>query len=266
MKPGKSTYFRLEKLYLDCIDNQGNCFIVYWVNLKLLFSKIIYSGLIFSDSEGVTIEKASLKNIEKPLINELLVFYNRFMNLRGSWKCADNPPPLFSFKDAKTRELVWNCHHPKALTEIVYDNNTYKGFGYAETLSMKIKPWDLPIDELRWGRFLSDRYTIIWINWEGKYPVNKIFCNGIEYNDIIFESERISFGSGIFILLFLEIFIVRKGILSKIFSNMPWLKIIFKKSILNTLEVKYKARSILNENSITIANGWSLYETVTWER
>jgi len=150
------------------------------------------------------------------------------------------------------------------LTEIVYENNTYKGYGYAETLSTTIKPWNLPIEELKWGRFLSDDYYVTWIDWKGNYLMNKIFCNGTEYNDAIFEADSIVFGSGIFRLMFNEITVIRKGKLSKIFSKMPLQKIIFNRRLLNTTEIKLKAKSTLNLSTGLTASGWSLYEFVTW--
>lgn len=262
----KSTNFRIEKMYLDCIDEQGNCFIIYRAKLKFYFIRVFYSGLIFSDSKGVTIEKSSLKKTREPLINNLLLFYSQHLEIRGSWKRTADPFPVFSFKDAQEHELVWNCHHPNALTEIEYEEETYKGPGYAETLTLTIKPWKLPIDELRWGRFLSDGYSITWINWKGTYPLNMIYCNGKEYNDAIFQENSIIFGSGNYVLMLNEITIIRKGRLSNALSDIPWTKILFDRRILNTMEIKYKARSTLVIDSEISASGWSLYEIVTWEK
>jgi hypothetical protein len=168
------------------------------------------------------------------------------------------------YKDSDNNELIWNCHHPKALAEILYNGTLYKGFGYAETLFTFIKPWNLPIDELRWGRFLSDSDTLIWIKWTGKYPVNKIFFNGIEYNDAIFENDTINFCDGEYQLKFSEIHLIRKGKLSKLFLKMKMLKILFDHRILNSLEIKYKSKTSLSKNSIVMSNGWSLFEIVTW--
>jgi hypothetical protein len=266
MKPSNSTNFKLEKLYLDCIDDFGNCFIIYWAKLEIYFIRVIYSGLIFSDSIGTTFEKSVVKKISGPQISGLLEFNNDLLQIRGSWKRADDALPLFSFKDTQNNELIWNCHHPKAFTEIAYNDSTYSGFGYAETLSLTIKPWDLPINELRWGRFLSDDHTVTWIHWTGIYPLNKIFCNGVECNDAIFEADRIVFGSGTYVLNFQEPSVIRIGKLSNVLLNLPWLKIIFNSRILNTLETKYKAKSILCQNSKIKANGWSLYEVVIWKK
>jgi hypothetical protein len=63
-----------------------------------------------------------------------------------------------------------------------------------------------------------------------------------------------------------EIFVIRKGKLANLFLKMPWMKIIFSASVLNTIENKYKAKSILLRNQEISASGWSLYEIVIWKK
>lgn len=105
---------------------------------------------------------------------------------------------------------------------------------------------------------------MIWINWLGEYSLNKIFCNGIEFNDAIFENDIIIFGDGTYQLMFSEIQLVRRGKLSGLFLKMNMLKIFLNRRILNTIEIKYKARTIFTNNTVFLSNGWSLFEVVTW--
>ena len=255
--------FNLNKTYFDCIDEEGNCFVVYWTNLKFSVLNIIYSGLIFSDNKNICIEKSSLKNIPKPIINDNLYFENTSLQLNGNWERVDNPISLLLYTEAKGRELIWNCHHPKTHTTITYKNKTYTAFGYSETLTLPFKPWQLPIDELRWGRFLSINCTIIWINWKGIYPLNKIIFNGKIYEDAQHEENKISFNNGKDILLFENKTSIRKGKLANVLDKMPWLKLIFKSKILNTIEQKYKAKTSYCNEFIIEEKGWSLFEIVT---
>jgi hypothetical protein len=266
MKAARFSNFRLEKLYLDCIDDGGNCFIIYLARLEIFFIRIFFSSLIFSDTTGLTTVKSSLRKSDKHESGDLLIFNNSILQIEGEWVRIDHPIPQFRYTDKNNNVLIWNCHHPKALAEIKFKGGSFKGFGYAETLSLTIKPVKLPIDELRWGRFLSDQYTITWINWKGVYPVNKLFCNGLEYTDSVFEESRITFAGGACILCFNEIFSIRKGKLANLFSKMPWMKILFSPGIMNTLENKYKAKSLLLRNQEISASGWSLYEIVIWKK
>ena len=186
--------------------------------------------------------------------------------INGSWERSDAPIAISLYKDNQNHELIWNCHHPKSRTIIKYNGKIYKGFGYAESLSLPVKPWNLPINELRWGRFLSDSSTVIWISWKGKFPVNRIFLNGIEKNDAIYHDEIVSFDDGIYKLEFSDITIIRKGRLLNLFSGFSFLKILFDRRILNTMEIKYKAKTIFSRNSSILSEGWSLFEIVTWAK
>lgn len=263
---GKTTYFRLQKLYLDCIDDRGNCFIIYRTRLDLFFFRIYYSSTIYSDQKGEITEISSTRKTGEPIINDFLLFYNHFLETKGTWKRTDTALPPFIYRDKNDNELTWNCHHPKALAEIIYEDQTFHGYGYAETLSMTIKPWNLPIDELRWGRFLSEDYTITWIKWKGEQQLNKLFINGKEYNDSVFESGKVIFGDGDFELVFNEILTIKKEKLSSIFSDMPWIRLFIKRGTLESVENKYKARSALYSKSKLTARGWSLYEIVQWKK
>lgn len=265
MKQIKSN-FRLEKHYLDCIDEDGNCFIIYQADLEYYLIRFAYSGLVFSGLRGKTIEKSSLR---KRVAGSSLEFFPEFENLllgiSGTLKRKDQAIPPFTFKDLQNHELLWDCHHPKLSCEIKYHNCTYTGLGYAETLHLTIKPWNLPLTELKWGRFLSESITITWINWKGNHPVNKIILNGEEYNDAVFESERIIFGAEIYCLTFENVAIIRKGTLENLLSKIPWLRIILPGSILKLSETKYKAKSTFGINSVIKATGWSLFENVLWK-
>jgi hypothetical protein len=105
---------------------------------------------------------------------------------------------------------------------------------------------------------------LIWINWLGKYPKNIMFCNGIEYSDAIFDKYTIIFGDGSYQIKFSEIQHIRSGKLSGLFSKKTLLKYLLNSRILNTLEMKYKAKTIFCKNSAFLSSGWSLFEVVTW--
>jgi hypothetical protein len=264
MKPVRSPYFRLEKLYLDCIDHDGNCFIVYHAKLEFAFLRFFYSGVIFSDNDGKTFEHSSLGKSPQPSTEELLIIDNTDLKISGEWRRDGTPVSLILFRDRNGGALNWNCHHPKAFVEIKYDGRDYKGYGYAETLLLAIPPWRLPIDELRWGRFLSIDYSVTWIKWSGGHPLNIIICNGEQFNDSVFEDERILFGNGKYSLMFRQIMAVRQGTLSDVLSGMRFLKMIVNRRILSTVETKFKAESLLVRDDGFTSPGWALYEIVSW--
>lgn len=264
MKLGKFLNFNLEKLYLDCIDESGNCFIIYRAYLKFYFFKVAYSALLFSDFQNKITEKTKLKKIGQPLINGPFLYYeNPHLQIKGSWQRLDDPIFITLFKGQKGEKLTWSCHHSKALTKIEYGGKVFKGLGYAETLYLPVKPWKLPVKIIKWGRFLSDYHTVIWIRWEGEYPVNKLFFNGTLYEDAVFDQDKISFGEAKYILSFQEISVLRESSLASTLSDVFFLEMFLKSRIFSIYEKKYKAKAVLNYGHDKPSIGWALYETVT---
>jgi hypothetical protein len=264
MKITGPSYFRLEKNYLDCIDEEGNCFIVYQAKLHFLFMKINYSSLLFSDYQNFTTEQASLKKPDDFSKGDSLKFSHSKLNINGTWEKGDNALPAFKMTNSLNHHLVWNCHHPKTPASIIYNGIQYKGFGYADTVFLTIQPGKLQIDELKWGRFHSETNSVTWINISGDFPVNKLFFNGKEYHDAVFGKDLIVFDDGASILKFDINSVIREGKLVNIFSRMSLLRIFFDTRILNAIEIKYKAKSTFSHKD-KISDGWSLYETVIWK-
>lgn len=255
---------KLEKSYLDSIDDSGNCFIIYLAKLDFSFMRIWYSGLIFSDKEGNQAENSSFNRSRTALTNGLLSFNSKRLRIDGTWERIDSPVLKSLYTDLGNNELIWNCHHPKALTEVRYAGNLYKGLGYAETITLTKTQMRLPFEELRWGRFLSDNYTITWVNWKGTHPLNILFLNGDEYLDSFHKDDIVLFCNGIYKLEFSGSQKIRTGKLSRIFSKMPLFKLFFSRMMLNAEEKKFKARTVFSKNSVNLSQGWSIYEVVTW--
>jgi hypothetical protein len=258
--------FKLEKIYFDCIDEEGNCFIVYWANLSISWMKFRYAGLIFSDLKGSITERSSIAKIRRPETIAFLEYNFPPFHLLGKWQRIEAPIIEHLYKDSQGNELIWDCHHPKATVEINYRDKVFHGLGYAETLSLNTKPWQLPLDELRWGRFLSENDTIIWIQWKGAHPVNKLFHNGKIYEDASFEEKRLSFNCGKCCVDFDKPSLLRKGKLGGILIRFPLLKLLVNKKILSSVELKYKAQSVFKDAAGMRYRGWSLYEIVTWNK
>ncbi len=257
--------FRLEKLYCDSVDDSGNCFIVYLAKLDCRFVSFCYSGLIHIDGKGFVTGSSSFKGIAIPG-GKILKINVEEPEIEGTWKSTDSPLVRTLLRDEDNGDLIWNCHHPKAATEIRYDNMLYKGKGYAETLVLPMMPYRLPVDEIRWGRFLSDATTVIWICWKGARPLNILFLNGCEYSDAEFSVNGITFGEKLFRLSFSEVRIIRKGTFDDLFPGKPILKFIIGRRILKSMETKYIAKTTFSRNSIFTASGWSIYEEVIWRR
>jgi hypothetical protein len=253
------------KEYHDCLDEEGNCLIIYNAEIRIFFIRIFYSAWMLSDNlNNLTGCSYSGRSLYNSAGNTLIIGKRRII-IDGKWDPVDGPLPGVTYTDGSGRILSWECDHPKASVTVSLEGNKYSGYGYADTILMNIKPDNIPIEELRWGRFHSNDHTIVWIRWEGPHPVNRLYFNSEEIQDAVFLENEITFSGGIFTLSFIEPAVIRSGMLSDALEKTFLLMTLFRKNMRNTMETKYKSRSLLLQNGTLISSGWSLYEVVKWK-
>jgi hypothetical protein len=259
----KSNFF-LGKTYFDCVDDAGNCFILYSATIKFFLFKIYYSAFIFSDQQDHITEQSTFHKSTITTEKQLLTFFSRRLKISGNWRATTGSVESQLYSNSNGI-VNWDCHHPLAQCNLIYNNHSFSGLGYAETLFLSIKPWHLPIDELRWGRFLAPGMAIIWIQWAGKNPINKIYLNGEEFNDALHSDKTIMFNKGTNQLLFSSISLIRQVKFGDHLARLPLLKLLVNKAMLHSLESKYKAKTTFTDVSGVVHQGWSIFEIVKWE-
>ena len=257
--------FSLDKDYLDCVDDSGNCFIVYSAKIRFFLFTIDYASFIFSDQFDHLTEQATFHKSIVSTNSGLVKVSNKHLKINASWEKAKEP--FQSLLYSNSHGIVnWNCHHPIAHCDITYNNNrTFSGLGYAETLYLSIKPWELPIEDLNWGRFLTPGIAITWIRWTGRNPINKIYLNGKEFNDAQYLDDKIIFNEGKDVLSFSDPTIICEGKFSRHLSKIPLLKLFINKAFLKSTEFKYKSKTTYNSVFGTVYHGWSIFEIVKWK-
>jgi len=261
-----TTNFSIAKWYMDCIDPEGNTFIGYaailsWGKLVLKYS----SQLIYTSENGL-IEKNSLRKTEFPQLKNGLLNWNlAYTKTKANWKSLDRAIET-KLLESENGNIDWYCAQPKAKAEVLSLNNSlFKGFGYTEKLTMNTKPWELPIDEIRWGRFLSENHSMIWINWTGPKSLNLVYINGILIQDAIVKDFEISSISENIELTLSNSVTLRKGsLISTALSRFPKLKKIFPEKILATFECKWRSAGTLKINKVETGPGWAIHEIVKW--
>ena len=155
---------------------------------------------------------------------------------------------------------------PKANGKIsLPDNQNIIGLGYTEKLKMTLRPWQLPFNQLRWGRFLSADYSIVWVKVSGDSRLNLLYLNGIQKNDALITDEQIALNNGDLLLVFSNKVVLREGtLISTALANIPGLNSVFPKNILNIYEKKWRSKGVLKEGNKIIAKGWVIHEVVRW--
>jgi hypothetical protein len=173
--------FYLQKWYLDCVTDEGEAAVFYWAVLRWGVFRLRYGAVLRRSQTGRTAESYTLRPGSAPVVSggDELQWACPALGVEGSWS-----PREAGFErtllDTEAGQIHWRCISPVADAEVNIDNRTLYGMGYAEQLTMTLKPWHLPIQQLRWGRFHSTSNAMVWIEWRGSAERSWVFVNGEE--------------------------------------------------------------------------------------
>lgn len=264
MKKTNPSNFYLSKWYADVIDNNTNNLIIYyWAELQWQGLNLHFSNLLQFIGLKKRISTSSFAKSRAPLlVNSILSIENP--TIKGTWTTQTANISQILLENEQGY-ILWECTMPIANTNLqaVKNQSSYIGLGYVEKLTFSIKPWEMPIQILHWGRFLFDNQYIIWIRWEGKEQKNLLFHNGEKQANPYIDEHELHFGH--FHLDLSEKYTLRNGsLISTIFKRFTWLKKIFPQRILNLQECKWQTKAVLTHQGQKISENWAIHEKVEW--
>ena len=257
--------FLLSKWYLDCVSDGGEVFIAYVASLRWQVLQLNYSSTLHRQCDGQTETNTSLRESPAPQVaGSSIEWSSSALNVTGTWTALAQPVQRVLL-ESEAGSLEWNCRQPKATAEICIGNGQrMTGLGYVEHLKMSIPPWQLPIKELRWGRFLSNNDALVWIDWRGATTLNLVLYNDVQIKDVPITDR--GFTAGEVALVLEENVVVREGPLIKTtLSMIPGIRRLFPLKVLRTHECKWLGRGTLKKTSGEAVTGWAIHEVVRWE-
>jgi len=258
--------FSLTKWYLDCVDAEGRVAIVYWSALAWRGAEISWHSLAVYQPGAAPLERSSTKAVPPPTnADGALTWHTAPLKCRLT---CHSRVPVFAQRllDCDEGLVDWRCEsaHGDVIVECD-DHETVRGKGYAECLSMTLPPWRLPIDELRWGRWIAadgDR-SVVWIDWRGSHPLTAIFVDGQIQPAASVGDDRIESGDAVLALT------DRHTIYSRSLSDTlgklrPMLAPVLPHSWLAVEDRKWRSRGTLRVAGRPDETGWVIHETVRW--
>jgi len=263
---GPSSGFSLSKWYLDCVTDEGEALVGYSAELRWKALSLEYSGFLVRRSTGEIITRSTLHGGKHPIASGDTVQWDcPSLKLKGSWDATQGPirSTIFGVSDMP---LEWSCLQPHGAAEIsVADIGTFKGSGYVDYVDMPSQPWKLPVDELRWGRYLSETDSIIWMDFKGPCPETLVFHNGALCDNGLVTDSEINLGAGRPRLTFEDTQTLREGALaSTVLSIIPGINTLLPARMLNTEERKWRSRGTLKDGDSILGTGWTIHEVVLW--
>lgn len=258
--------FVLSKWYFDCVAEDGRAFIGYLGELRWKSLSIHFQSLLLHSAREGTQTRYSLRRGPPPNVSgPALVWKSSPLRVEGTWTALESPVQA-TILESDAGAIEWHCLQPRATARVrAAKAGAVCGLGYAEHLRMTIPPWRMPLKELRWGRFLSDTDSLVWIDWRGPYSKQVVFHNGAEVRAERITEQQVILRDPKVILDFEESFVLREGILAKTaLSKIPNVQKIFPASVLGIRECKWKSRAVLCRDGKAMSSGWAIHEVVQW--
>jgi hypothetical protein len=258
--------FRLEKWYFDCVSPDGDLAIVYRADLHFRALSVQYSSLVTYDEAGVATFSSFCASPQPRATAHAVACSLPGLQVEGQWSRA---APAFERElFASPRGSVsWECLIPAGEGEVTaFGSRKIRGLGYVERLTMTVPPWAMPIDELRWGRFIGVGKSIVWIDWRGPSPRRVVLEDGHAVQEASIDNEHVTIPASGLDLHIADFQVLREGAIgSTALSIFPKsLRDRFPGRIFRLRECKWRARGKLQRRGVTEATGWVIHEVVEW--
>jgi hypothetical protein len=231
-----------------------------WRALKVRYASVLECR------QGQVRSASSLRGCAPPSISgDTIEWSSRALRASGTWKALAAPLEA-TMLASEAGEIRWKCVQPSSAASVTTGDAAWRGLGYAEHLRMTLAPWQLPIDELRWGRFLSQTEALVWIDLRGAARIRMAFHNGIAVDAERISDDAIVLESGTQVA-FDDRRVLRQGPLGRtVLAAIPKLARLAPGRILGLDETKWLSRATLSRPGAPASHGWAIHEVVRWPR
>ena len=253
--------FRMRKWYADCVAADGTAVVAYWARLNWGLLRLKYAATLLL-KDGIVSEAATLRAGEEPRAGpESISWSCSRLGVAGQWRPLD-PPVERTLLASDEGRVEWSCLVPRGHGRVTLaDGSQIEGLGYVERLDLTVRPWRLPIRELRWGRFLSDGASVVWIEWRGTRPLTILNVNGLEVagadvgnSGVAWSTGRVELEPGA---------VLRKGALgATALARVAFVKLLSPRGVRELHESKRVCAGRLVTRDGAIEMGWAIDEVV----
>lgn len=254
--------FTLTKWYVDCVDTRGRSAIVYW-------SRIAWQGFAFSihslsihEPGAEPIFRSSFADAPPPSRHgRQVIWHGEGLGCDVKMDAHIDPFGIRLF-ESRDGTLDWRCEAASAsVTCSVPVHASIDGAGYAECLTTNVLPWRLPIEELRWGRWICEdaSRSIVWIDWRGPHPLTEVFVDGLRQTGSSVTDEGVT--TDAMTLTLSEHRRLHERSLSDLIEPLKPLARLLPKAWLAVRDCKLRSTGT-TDTSDSVLTGWAIHEYV----
>ncbi len=257
--------FELDKWYLDLVTDRGTALIGYAVECRVGPASIRYASLLHASPDSPAVERTTRRDARSPVHEGNLLRWNvPALGFEGCWERIGAPVGQTLLHTARGR-IEWHCHLPRARVTARFESAAMVGLGYAERLHITVPLWQLPFRTLRWGRYVSDRRGLVWIEWTDGLERRWIWSDDDAQPATRLHADGVSGLSGPSELRFEDRRIVRdRQVLDSVGRLLPAAIRDRVGPLAGMREQKWLSRSSLRHEDMVTDRGWTIHEEVRW--
>ncbi len=175
--------FWLKKWYLDACNERGDVYIGYWAQAHWkALSLHYYEHLWRTPAIGVA-SKSAFAARAGPAWRSPTCLAWETPECRAEWTSVEAQELSENLLETRHGSVRWHCFQPKARVEVRLPDLSFRGWGYSESIEVTLRPWQLPLKRLYWGRAHSEHHYLVWIKWDGPTSESILWHNGRRTTD-----------------------------------------------------------------------------------
>lgn len=254
--------FSLRKWYVDLVTEDGRLGIAYRAEIRHGPLRLDLSGLLVhgGGSRETPAWQFSLQSTDPPVPHGRMLCWSA-PRLHLTVECEAQESP-FEQRLLETSEgaIDWRCAIPRARVRLSTGDTLLEGLGYVEHLEvLNIAPWRIPAHEIRWGRFLTDSTSIVWVDWRGESPRRFVFRDGNAVMASELTDERIVMADGAELTL-RDARVIAADTLGHLLTPLEPLRRLVR-PLARTQQTRWcSAGELRHPDGNTTQSGWALHE------
>lgn len=259
--------FTFDKWYMDCVESDGRTAIAYratmaWGPLAFSWQSVAVYDLLMPPQV-----RTSLAIVDAPVHQDRMIRWNApDLGCAIEAETRQDPAAIRLLENADG-VIDWRCEAPAAtMCMRVQGHEPIRGCGYAERLILTMLPWRLPIDELRWGRWIAAdaSHSMVWIDWRGELPNTWVFVDGVRQHGAtaVVRDDAVSAGDCVLALSTPRLLETRS--LDEIVKPAGALKNLLPASLLALRETKWCSSGTWRSHGAEPLSGWAIHEKVSF--
>lgn len=258
--------FCVGKWYLDLVTDDGTAVLAYALDVRWLGLEARLASRLIVGPHGRRDELTSLHETTWPHVDDgRLSWVSEPLGLTGEWQALDDPLAS-TLLSSPAGNIEWACLMPRARASAVTPAARYDGLGYAEHLRLTLPPWAVPFHTVRWGRHVSDRHALVWIERDGAAPMHAAWLDGTpEPAAAAVTSGVAGLSHGRALHWHTSREIADRSVGDAIAGAAPALGTLVAGRLAGVREHKQlSASTLVDADGQALDHGWALHEVVTW--